>query len=661
MSLSIAGRQAVADRLQTAVDSWKKGKGSMLFVRAEPGMGKTHLSEAIEKEVGKEQTIRVECAPPIGKFNLAGIQPLQPFGKAIEQLYMNGEKTAKRRLAMNIGMSLLASLPIAGDIFYAVKAISQDVSEYQKETAATTQKKKAAVMQCVETLEKVSKEAPFVLLVDDGQWCDPQSIEVLKLLSNRIKEIPLLIVWTVSPRLAQQSNLPLSSFLREKSSVENTLELGQLDSEGVKDVLSAIAPSLKPNDEQLKTFKDRSAGSPGILVEYVKYLRRTGMVNEDGTLKADALEESGVKLSDHPATDMALHEVGDEDALLLGLAALEGQEFTAFMFAALTNTNVITAVRTLRRLEHETGTIKSIGMRTRYGLKTTVYTFSQNVAYTYFLHYMEYEERKHIHQRIAEVLSKEHDSSEIDEVKHQIATLIAAHATEAEDDDMARIMLNEAAMSAEAIGATETAELIRNEFLQPLSIDLQSESGELKAEGGGGNAEGGGSGEGLPTSSSDLINAAVQQILSGDPEGARLRASKALSDKDCTPRERLILHCLAARAEIELERFADAARQLDLADAITDAGVAERCIVLNVRSILAAQQQDLDLADTYLREAARMAGRLPTRERVLTLANIVVLGRNMPGDDHKRFETSLSKILEEHSLTALREDVGLHT
>ncbi|RPI68767.1 MAG: tetratricopeptide repeat protein [Ignavibacteriae bacterium] len=658
MKITIPGRAAAASTISSALAAWRSGRGDVIFISGESGSGKSHVLdqiEALREQTPKPSIVRVDCSPPIGSFNVATIQPLQPFGHAIEQLYLNGEATAKKRLALNIGMSVLASIPIAGDIFYAVKAISQDVSEYKRETAAMQQKKRAAVAECVETLERIAAETPFILLVDDGHWSDPQSVEVIQRLRATIKNIPLLIIWTVTPTLAQQSNMPLAAMLRDTEGTP-TVSLGDLDRTGSDDVLAAVAPDIRPTEQQRSVLYDRTAGTPGIIAEYVRYLVRTEQVRSDGTIAPDALEKSGLKLGDHPATDVLLHEIADDDAMTLALCAAEGREFTAFMIAALMNTDVISVVRTLRRLQHQTGVIKSVGMRTRYGLKTTAYEFTQSVAFTYFAHYPEYEERKHLHQRIAEILTKEFESSDLDEVRGQISTLIAAHSIEAEDTATASRMFAVAATAADVMGASDTADRIRREHLH-INLDAE-EVATLSVDGqqviDGGSAGGGGS-----ESFQELSGRLAQLIVDGECSNARTEIEAALQQRTLTGSERSTLLCLVARAHLELHSFADAEHALRSAEQLPDLGKRDTCNILNMQAAILMKQGRTDEARKVLNEATRHSRQLPLAHRVLTLGNIYLLLRSVHDPLSERFARKLRELTLQNALSGIRSDLQL--
>lgn len=651
----ITARPALSQKLHDALGALQKGKGQLLFVSGEASMGKSYALDVIDasaKALGMV-SVRVDCTPPIGSMNISSIQPLQPFGKAIELLYMNGEQAAKKRLAVNIGMSLLASIPFAGDIFYAVKSISQDVGEFRRETAALQQKKKTAVAECIDALERVAQQQPFLLLVDDVHWSDPQSVQVFRQLTTRIGDMPLTIVATVSPSLAQQTNLPLASLLRESST--SVLDLGPVQRADMTNVVHVIDAALHLTDAQTQTLYDRSGGTPGIIKEYIQYLRQTKQIGSDGTLLADALEQPGLKLSSHPATDVVVQAIKPDDAMILALCAAEGRECTAFLVAALMNTDVLTAVRTLRRLHHETGVIASQGMRTRYGVKTTVYEFTQTVAYTYFVHYLEYEERRHVHQRIAEILLREHDAATINEVRQQLAAVIAAHSLEVDDTVTATRMLQESYDACLSNGSMETATVIQREYLQGLGV-ITTEEDQTQA------SLGQGSGGGI-LNMRDALRSAADALIDGRPEQCRTMAMQVLAAPQCTTDERTQAYCLAARALSEQGARTDADLLLNEAERMPDLGVKEHCYILNVRATVAMHGGDATSARAYLQDAAQYAQQVSASQRILTMGNMILLHQLEGEPVREDLQRKLETLLQHRSWSGFSRDLtrGMQT
>lgn len=658
MSNYLAGREAQCRRIEQAVDTLNGGSGGVLFVAAEAGMGKSALldwTSAMITARGEPTVVRVDCRPPIGSINTSALQPLQPFGIAIDKLFLQSGQAARKRLALNIGMSVLASIPIAGDLFYAVKAISQDVNEYKRDTAASQQKKRSAVVECLETLQTIADKTPFVLLVDDGQWADSQSVEVLRQLIQGLTGVPLLIVWAVTPSSARHGNLALATIIRSESDNGKVLELSPLLPEHVIDAARSIAPSASLPPRVVDVLFERSAGNPGIIVEYMKFLQSAGHISDDGSVDERAFDAMRLTASDHPATDVLLHDISEDDAVILSLCSAEGREFTAFLQAALMNTDVLNVIRTLRRISLSTSLIRSVGMQTRYGVRTTVYEFVQAFPYTYFLHRPEYEERKNIHQRIADILSREYSNTPIAELRNQLAADIAAHGAEAEDTHVVERMLTQSASNADSIGAPEISSYIRNELLpQYTSPDI-----ELQDAGDEPLASSANSYDALP-----VLNNTVREIsdliVSGRAVEARSRALRLLETHPAlSMHEQIVLTCLAARACTDREMYDDAAVLLRGLDSITNVSPSDQCLIMNAQAVLALFTDKAEEAARILFEAARLAEGLNVASKAMTLANIVIYMRNADVGHLDRYERSMIRLSSAHSWYGLRTDLGL--
>ena len=659
MSTPLYGREQVCQALTRHVDAWRNGKGGLVMVAAEPGRGKSATLTWLEETYRDSATvIRVDCHPPIGTLNTTAIRPLQPFGLAIDRLYVQSSQQARKRLALNVGMSLLSSLPIAGDLFYAAKAISQDVREYKRETAVLQEKKANAVQECASTLRAIAEKTPFILLVDDGHWSDPQSVEVLSTLVQELDQIPLLIVWTVEREISQQSNLPLETLMRNDVVRGAMQDLPAVSRDAVASIMHDALPSASIPDAIIDAVVQRSGGNPGIVVEYTRFLEAAGHVASDGTIDASVFDSIKLRASDHPTTDMLVSDISEDDAIVLSLCAAEGREFTAFLQAALNNTDVLSMIRTLRRIERTTGVIRSVGMRTRFGVKTTTYEFTDAFPYTFFVHRPEYEERKDIHQRIAQILQREYTATPHEELRAQLAVDIAAHSVEAEDTQMVERMLGVVAEHAGSSGTPELASYINTTMMPTLrgAVDIDDDGASATSESSAGTAVG----EGTAQTFDHVVRTCTNALIQGRSAQARTTAVEALeSMMGMSRHERIVLSCLIARADIDMGRLDDAQAVLNTVSSLPDVQLVDVCLIRNVEGILSHARGDHGTALQQLRDAARLAENLPAQSRIMTLGNIVLHMRSQNDPSVGRYETLLRNLITAHGLPGLRADLEL--
>ena len=652
-------RKKEYDWLLSVINNWRDGKGAVVSLQAESGFGKTFLLTTLQQELQSVKSttdsavIYVECTPPISSVVKSSIQPLQPFGNAIEQLYMNSAEAAKKRFALNVGLSLVSALPFIGDVLYAVKAVSQDITEYKRETAAMQQKKRSAVDECVRSLIEIAQTTPLLLLVDDAHYCDSQSVEVLKKISPLIGDVPLLIIWAITPSITQRSNQTLLHLLREQYFSTKTCILPELQKPELLHLLALYAKQHPISDSTRNLLVARAAGNASVLVEYIEYLLESKSLQSDGNVVPGTLEEISPSAAEHPATSVALHDLMEDQIDTLCLCAAEGKEFTAFMLAALTNTSIIHVIRNLRALS-KSGLIKSIGMRTRYGIKTTVYEFTKSFTYTFFVHHLEYEERKSIHQRIAEILQAEYNKAVTDEQKFALSGIIAQHSLEAENEVLSEQMLTTSVAYTTRIGADEVSAYIQQNLLSAPdnSTELQLSSSEDSA------LEK--SHEQAPINNSELTNWLANAMVAGRYTEVYTNVQMYVN----TPRNMLALAdhvqvvCLGAKAASALGNNTDAHQLLSVLQAL-HLPVASEVLLLNTQAMILLEQQDVNQALALLENAAKLCTTISSVERVLTLSNIYLVLQQTENPLQPTYEEALRTLTTQLGLARLRSDLHL--
>ena len=121
-----------------------------------------------------------------------------------------------------------------------------------------------------------------VLAVEDVQWCDDSSAEVLAYLLRRLREVRLLLVLSWRPDLVSRRsalNVALPSALRD--GVATVVELGPLDQDAVATLAAAALPAPEPTGAAIGRLWRETGGLPLLLVEYLEAFRRDGRVLGD--------------------------------------------------------------------------------------------------------------------------------------------------------------------------------------------------------------------------------------------------------------------------------------------------------------------------------------------------------------------------------------------
>jgi tetratricopeptide (TPR) repeat protein len=166
---------------------------------------------------------------------------------------------------------------------------------------------------------------PTVLVIDDVQWADPPSVQLLGRLARLAGQAPLLLIAIMRP-VPQRDDL---FKLRRAQNGALHLQLAPLPGPAVAELVAALAGGA-PTDELL-AIADDAAGNPLYLTELVAALRRGAgiAITGDGvaTLAADPLLAGTVPRSLAAAIANRLDFVSAPAREALRAATLLGVEF----------------------------------------------------------------------------------------------------------------------------------------------------------------------------------------------------------------------------------------------------------------------------------------------------------------------------------------------
>jgi predicted ATPase len=322
--ITLIARSAQLEILRAARARLAKKQGTLVFVPAESGYGKTALLRSFAQEHASKTgcvTVLVECQSPVGNFQVGNLQPLHPFVRVLEELAAHDSKSAEKKLAFNIGMSLLATLPFVGEVVYAVKEIGKDVKDFKKQKATTTHHK-SAVGEVFDLLKEYSLKTPLILLLDDMQWSDADSVELLGQFVEHLADLPIMIAVSYRPTLVSERMMPLMSFVKQwKPDGKNTIrvDIPTFSLADIRSVCELLLHKYIGHREFEQWLWDKSSGIPQIVVEFLHYFERESPFDTAGNLTAEFKRGELVPASVHAAFGKLVEQLTDEDRNVLHL------------------------------------------------------------------------------------------------------------------------------------------------------------------------------------------------------------------------------------------------------------------------------------------------------------------------------------------------------
>ena len=345
----MVGRSAELDLLTAAVEAAAAGTGGVVFLMGEAGMGKTRLAaEAVELARSSGMAVLPGRATPSPTP-----APYRPLAEAFGSTWRGRGPPA--------GPAQEGLRP-ALEILVPAWATPRD----DRRTAASTVTIGEAALALLEGLGG----AGALLVVDDMHWSDPESLEVLEYLADKLPERPVLVVVTVRTGEGPGAERLARTLTARRSA--QLVRLGPLDGSGVRAAVAAALGTADPPPELVTTVGECSGGSPFLVEELLASLIGVG-----------ALAHTGAGWAVRGALPVVVPQsfalaVADRLAALpapargvVEMAAVLGERFDWRLVAGTVPGDVVVALRRAeesRLVEEERG---SGGFRFRHALTRT--------------------------------------------------------------------------------------------------------------------------------------------------------------------------------------------------------------------------------------------------------------------------------------------------
>ena len=279
LKLPFLGREHELAALQTLLNQAMEGRGGMILVSGESGIGKTRLI----REFLRFNT-KASARPVLPLRSLAG-RCFESEARVPYAVWAD----ALQPFTTDEWQPLLADLPLTWrqQLARLLPALAFPVTEHEEMFVAESRLRLLqGVVQC---LVHVMRSCALLLFFDDLQWADEASLELLHYVSRHLTSSPLLLVGTYRPE-ATADNPPLDQLLRRVSdAVESShLQLAPLNRETVDRLLMGVETAL-PVDLAGRLY-EHSEGNPFVLQETLRTLVEAGNLQREPNDRLDMVK-----------------------------------------------------------------------------------------------------------------------------------------------------------------------------------------------------------------------------------------------------------------------------------------------------------------------------------------------------------------------------------
>src|SRR5262249_19377178 len=370
--------------------AWR-GEGQIVLISGERGIGKSRLAAALARRiVGEPHTrLRYQCSPY--DTNSA----LRPFIAQLERAAeFNADDTPEQRLdKLEALLAIDASrIQAVAPLFAALLSIPFG-ERYPPLALSPTQQRRQTLAALLDRFEGLARRQPILLVVGEAPWGDATSLELLDLTVERVRQLPVLALFTFRPEFEPAwIGLPNVS----------ALTLGRLDRSSVESMVARVTGGRPLPSEVTEQIVVKTDGNPLFVEELTKAVLEAGILVEDaeGYRLDGPLPPLAIPTTLHDSLMARLDRLAPVKEIGQIGAAI-GREFSYSLLRALVGRDETALKDALAQLEDAELVFR------RGDPPEAIYSFKhalvQEVAYENLLK----SRRQVLHQRIAQALEKE--------------------------------------------------------------------------------------------------------------------------------------------------------------------------------------------------------------------------------------------------------------
>jgi class 3 adenylate cyclase/tetratricopeptide (TPR) repeat protein len=382
------GRDAVLEQLRQSLQHAAEGRGQMVAVVGEPGVGKSRLYWEFTQPIRNDGWLILES----GAASYGKAVPYLPVVDLLKGYFGIGDADDRRAIREKVIRKLLAldrALEPALPAFLALLDVFVEDAQWQAlEPGLRRQRTLDAVRRL---LLRESQVQPLLVIVHDLQWIDSETQDVLHTLIESLPTARLLLLVNYRPEY-QHSWASKSYYMQ--------LRLDPLRPENAVELLQGLLGA----DASLEALKAlliaRTGGNPFFLEESVRTLSETGAIAGDrGAYRLDqTIHAIRIPASVQAVLAARIDRLPPEEKQLLQAAAVIGKDVAAALLQAiaeLADEDVRRGITHLQAAEflHETTLFPELELTFKHAL-------THDVAYASLLQ----ERRRVLHARLVEVM-----------------------------------------------------------------------------------------------------------------------------------------------------------------------------------------------------------------------------------------------------------------
>jgi|GEM_PF-616082 len=469
-------RQQELTRLDAFLEAALRGESRVVFVTGEAGQGKSALLQAFARRAQMAQPNLIVAGGACNAYTGIG-DPYLPFREILELLtgvveaqaagmLPEGQAERLRPLLPQHLQTLVDEGPDLLDTFVQAKALLSRATAFApkgaswlaelqawinrklKESDGVGVQQGALFEQYTRVMQALSRQTPLLLLLDDLQWADTGSTNLLFHLGRRLAGHRVLIAGAYRPAnvaLGRDGEPhPLAFVVNEfqRQFGDISLNLAQAEGEGFVNALLDSEPNQLSDSFRAALFR-LTEGHPLFTLELLRGMQERGDLVKDESgrwVEQPQLDWTALPPRVEGAIGTRISRLEPALQNLLQIASIEGETFTAEVVAQILQLDTPTVIHQLSRvLDRIHLLVQAEGIKHEGELRLSRYRFRHILIQRYLYQNLDNIERVHHHEAVGRVLETLYGQQ-----TDQVVVQLAHHYKAANLPEQARLYLQQA-------------------------------------------------------------------------------------------------------------------------------------------------------------------------------------------------------------------------
>jgi predicted ATPase len=337
---ALVGRSDVLGKLLKAFDQVAGKKGQTVIVSGEAGSGKSHLIDYLIKMKSEDNILSLRGQCESFHDNL----PFLPFKQIFERI-LSLPKFGSDEERIQFAHTQLQDL-IPGNFDQISDLIYFLVSTERDNDVDLKTRREHFFFASLKFLKALSEKKPVIIYLEDLQWIDASSIELLQFIVDNIDDDKVLILGEYRSedilvyKDDSRKHHPLSAFIQKNAPKANFdhIEIGSLSKEGLSEWINVLFANNEISNDFLDLVYAETEGNPLFLREVFKSLIEQKILIQNTQNKwqiSQPIQDIGIPSTVEQVIAGRLEHLSDQEREELEHASVIGRDFAYDLLRAI--------------------------------------------------------------------------------------------------------------------------------------------------------------------------------------------------------------------------------------------------------------------------------------------------------------------------------------